>query len=180
MDHIEEIPYYHTNIDENNQKSFETLVNIIDKYGVTESSTITDNNQESVVALINKVSWSNHDIMTDYMATQFYSDDAKIYGNHVMLKVVEHVGNEQEIYILFFHNSENIDTPNKIVCSKQTFQRTRANQEKYDQWWEANKKGSEGAWFAVTDTTTDEIAYEAEFTLHTVEQAEQLIKEQHS
>lgn len=179
MDH-DDIPYYHTNIHEVNQELHELSVRLVNKHGQPADDTATDWDGDTFPVKLTQITWENPELQTAYKLGKFTGDDEIKYGNHYMLTIVETIGDEKEITVHIF--STKIEDNGRTTYDRQqdVRQRTAENQRKEDEWWEANKylsPNGSGIWLAMRPDTTDDIAYQGELLLHTLQQAEKLIVE---
>jgi hypothetical protein len=175
MEHNNDIPYYHSNISEINKSIYLLSQYLVKQYGISASDVIIDPDDNKINVTVDQVVWENPTISTKYKLGKFSDKYSLHYGNHYMLTIAEQIGNEEEIHIHVLDTQINDNGVTNYIRNVKVLKLTEENQTKRNEWWEANKKESNGLWLAIRPDTTDDIAHEGEFILHLLEQAETFI-----
>lgn len=175
MTNHEDVPYYHTNIPENNKLSMDIITRLLDKYGNTENSFIPLTKTEQTPVLIDQATWDDEDLKAEYKVERFTDEYALIYGSHLMFTTTEHIDNEKEIYTYIFSTSIDDEGYTRINRSRKYSQRTAQNQKEDEERWLKNKIKAGDMWIVVYPDTTDEIAYETELIVSTLEKGEGIL-----
>jgi predicted GIY-YIG superfamily endonuclease len=175
MTEHEEVPYYHTNIPENNKISMDIITRLLNNYGTTEKTFIPLSKTEQEPVVIDKATWADSDLEREYKVERFADDYALTYGSHLMFTTIEHIGDEKEIYTYIFSTSVDDEGYTRINRSRKYSQRTAQHQKEDNERWEKNKRKAGDMWIIVYPDTTDEIAYETELIVSTLQKGETIL-----
>lgn len=164
--HQDSIPYYHSNIRENQLELFKKLTEML---ATAETRETTLGDDEDIPVVVSFVKWEEPDLNREWEASKFFGSDEITYGNHVMLLLKEAYGEEHDVRMFVFDLSVSDSGHENVSRVIHTLQLTTDHQKQHDEWWEANKvKSGENTFIAVSGDT-DSIAYETEMLLHSVE-----------
>lgn len=162
-EHNDGIPYYHTNINENQEEIVTVILKMLD-----EHSKLTETYVGEFPVVVREVEWETPELAASYSVSQFIPPFSEQYGDHVMLSVTDYFGDEFEERIYAFSRDEKT---NRINMQTNTISLTAEHQKEHDEWFEKNSKPTEdgGYRFAILPDSTDDIAYRIEMLLQAVQ-----------
>ena len=157
------IPYYHTNIDENRRKIFQVLTTMLEDFVELTETVMEDGNP----VVVREVLWETPELAASYNASQLIHPFTEQYGYYLMLEVTEYYGDEFDQHVHVFIPEDD----NKVSVQTTVTALTAAHQAEHDEWFAKHSKPtSDGEFrFAIMPDTTDDIAYKNELILQVVE-----------
>lgn len=160
------IPYYHSNYQQNLDEIIRVTRYLLDKYGHAPRKRAAELvHPENFI----HVEWEVPDLKRSYLIEQ----NITVPEPHAIFYVADTYGDEQEIRAYIYQESLVNGKP-QITQMRQTLQRTAANQKKWeeDTAEEREKARLAGRNFILLPETTSEIVQHTEMVLHVLDNAE--------
>lgn len=167
MQHSDDIPYYHSNYQQNLNEILRISRHLLQKYGHAPRERAAEQlkHPENFI----HVNWEAPELNRSYLIEQ----NITVPTPHAIFYVSDKYGDEQEIHAYIYQESL-VNGQSQITQMRQSIQRTAANQKKWeeDTAEEREKARLAGRNFIFLPETMSEIIQKTEMVLHILDNAE--------